>query len=191
MTCSQQLLKLILDMCRNAGLYAIMAVECQDCSSKEQRSLCVRSMSPHKALGIHSGNTLLVYDKQVHQRNSNCRVVHDPFGRMCFRYRAISRSVLCETRWTARSDALSTFKNAFPVVVYTLEELQDDHDFGATSNTVTVAPVNRRNYNSLLETNMTCCREMFLGEIRRWKARCPARELDQVPSRLLETLDQN
>lgn len=30
---------------------------------------------------------------------------------------------LCETRWTSRSDALTTFKNALPVVVHSLEYL--------------------------------------------------------------------
>ncbi|WAR27335.1 LOW QUALITY PROTEIN: hypothetical protein MAR_013039 [Mya arenaria] len=33
----------------------------------------------------------------------------------------------CDTRWTARSDALSTFRNVFSVVIRSLEELQDDH----------------------------------------------------------------
>ncbi|CAG2214457.1 unnamed protein product [Mytilus edulis] len=32
---------------------------------------------------------------------------------------------LCETRWTSRADALYTFKTAFPVVVHSLERLQN------------------------------------------------------------------
>ncbi|XP_069103864.1 zinc finger MYM-type protein 1-like [Argopecten irradians] len=35
---------------------------------------------------------------------------------------------LCETRWISRADALSTFKNAFPVVVQALEHLQTLND---------------------------------------------------------------
>ncbi|XP_052799078.1 uncharacterized protein LOC128230674 [Mya arenaria] len=35
---------------------------------------------------------------------------------------------LCQTRWSSRADALATFKNAFPVVVHTLETLNDDGD---------------------------------------------------------------
>ncbi|XP_062594197.1 zinc finger MYM-type protein 1-like [Saccostrea cucullata] len=35
---------------------------------------------------------------------------------------------LCETRWISRSDALTTFKTAFPVVVHTLEHLVTQHD---------------------------------------------------------------
>ena len=35
---------------------------------------------------------------------------------------------LCETRWVSRSDALTTFKRAFPVVVHSLESLHQDSD---------------------------------------------------------------
>ncbi|XP_052783217.1 zinc finger MYM-type protein 1-like [Mya arenaria] len=35
---------------------------------------------------------------------------------------------LCETRWSSRADALATFRNAFPVVVHSLETLNDDGD---------------------------------------------------------------
>lgn len=35
---------------------------------------------------------------------------------------------LCETRWTSRSDALTTFKNALPVVVHSLEYLSTQND---------------------------------------------------------------
>lgn len=35
---------------------------------------------------------------------------------------------LCETRWFSRSDALTTFKRAFPVVVEALAHLQDNND---------------------------------------------------------------
>lgn len=35
---------------------------------------------------------------------------------------------LCETRWTSRSDALTTFKNALPVVVHSLEYLSTHND---------------------------------------------------------------
>ncbi|XP_052799033.1 zinc finger MYM-type protein 1-like [Mya arenaria] len=35
---------------------------------------------------------------------------------------------LCETRWTSRADALSTFKSAYSVVVHALEQLQEDGD---------------------------------------------------------------
>ena len=38
---------------------------------------------------------------------------------------------LCETRWTARSESLTTFKNTFPVVVRALEHLQDMDDDSA------------------------------------------------------------
>ena len=35
---------------------------------------------------------------------------------------------LCETRWMSRADSLTTFKQAFRVVVHALETLHDDHD---------------------------------------------------------------
>ncbi|XP_060598675.1 zinc finger MYM-type protein 1-like [Ruditapes philippinarum] len=35
---------------------------------------------------------------------------------------------LCETRWMSRADALTTFKQAFPVVVHALESLEADND---------------------------------------------------------------
>ncbi|XP_063411620.1 zinc finger MYM-type protein 1-like [Mytilus trossulus] len=35
---------------------------------------------------------------------------------------------LCETRWFSRSDALTTFKHAFPVVVDSLEHLRNNRD---------------------------------------------------------------
>ena len=35
---------------------------------------------------------------------------------------------LCETRWSARADALDTFSTAFSVIVPFLETLKADHD---------------------------------------------------------------
>lgn len=42
--------------------------------------------------------------------------------------RTTKLKTLCETRWISRSDALTTFKQAFPVVIQAFEYLQNDHD---------------------------------------------------------------
>lgn len=42
--------------------------------------------------------------------------------------RKTTLKTLCETRWTSRSDALTTFKNALPVVVHSLEYLSTQND---------------------------------------------------------------
>ncbi|KAJ8314715.1 hypothetical protein KUTeg_006865 [Tegillarca granosa] len=42
--------------------------------------------------------------------------------------RTTKLKTLCETRWISRSDALTTFKQVFPVVIQAFEYLQNDHD---------------------------------------------------------------
>ena len=46
---------------------------------------------------------------------------------------------LCLTRWVSRSDALTTFKRAFPVVVHSLESLHQDSDEKAGLNIAAVS----------------------------------------------------
>ena len=46
---------------------------------------------------------------------------------------------LCETRWVSRSDALTTFKRAFPVIVHSLESLHQDSDEKAGLNIAAVS----------------------------------------------------
>jgi hypothetical protein len=39
--------------------------------------------------------------------------------------------MLCETRWSARADAIFTLRSAFALVVHSLEELKEDNDKNA------------------------------------------------------------
>ncbi|XP_045204590.2 52 kDa repressor of the inhibitor of the protein kinase-like [Mercenaria mercenaria] len=231
--CGDQILDMLTTQCKNAGVFAIMADESSDISTKEQLSICVRYIEKnehnrHKLredfLGFitcksikgqaiaqlilenlqqwgldvlklraqcydgannmsgkyngvqalireraplahyvhcksHCLNLALVHSSKLQCVRTMMKTVQDiafAFQYSAKRLQAFADELandantreqldgrhklktLCETRWMSRADALTTFKNAFPVIIHALETLGEDNDDKAREHLIGV-----------------------------------------------------
>ncbi|KAJ8306578.1 hypothetical protein KUTeg_017123, partial [Tegillarca granosa] len=112
--CAKQIRSHLVKSCTNAPFFALLADETTDKSTKVQLSVCVRYID------VSDGN--VTANENFLDELSTNEHVKDTMER------TTKLKTLFETRWISRSDALTTFKQVFPVVIQAFEYLQNDHD---------------------------------------------------------------